>query len=50
MRRAIRAHSSSLNAPERILFSGTRASADNIRIVISERDISSEKITEVSPL
>ena len=34
----------------RILLSPTRASAESIRIVISERDISSEKITAASPL
>ena len=32
-----------------MLFKPTRASADNIRIVISERDISREKMTEVFP-
>ena len=49
IRRAKRDHSSSESAPERILFKPTFASEDNIRIVISERDISSEKITEVFP-
>ncbi|CAB4980966.1 unannotated protein [freshwater metagenome] len=49
MRRAIRDHSSSLRFPARILLRPTRASADNIRIVISERLISSEKITDVLP-
>ena len=49
MRRANFDHSSSLNWPERMLFKPTRASAESMRIVISERDISSEKMTEVFP-
>ena len=49
IRFASRPHSSSEREPERMLLSPTRASAESMRIVISERLISSEKITDVSP-
>ena len=45
IRRARRVQSSSVSWPERMWCSGTRASADSSRMVISLRLISSEKIT-----
>ena len=49
IRRARRDHSSSESVPARMLFKPTRASAESIRIVISDLDISREKMTEVCP-
>jgi hypothetical protein len=47
--RARRAQSSSLIEPCRMCCSGTRASADSSRMVISVRLISSENITDAWP-